>query len=786
MSTVGSTTEVSSAAVNKCVQIDIRDKESGKIEYTCSVPRSQELRSLYTQVWNAFNERTGREDLFRLELDGREIEFFDTPSSLEMSDRVELMYCPIVIVVVYNFWTRKEERRWRMHHNTSFSLLKNVCIGLKGNDGFDLSYNGRRLKLNETPSSLGMKHRVELLCIPVPVITIVLKYMDTDGLPSCEHEVVMRRDEQFTKLGLIHKEAGIFMYDNRKLSLQETPDSLYMLSDRVEISCVPSSSVIIDIFNVETQKVEWTMTLGSASYFSHIFMECEKRRPHYKYGSGSIFYLECDMKCAHPGCSILHTYRIDQNDTPNSLKMAEGDRVVLSYTPNPVVEIDLHMDEECECTFMRTFRLKPNQPLRTIFNAYSDMWFLLFFNGSSVRREATPESLGMKPHEKLVLHPVVVIDVFNHMNQDEDAFDLARTCNFRTLYETYKKKGSYESPLDFYFKGVIIDLDKDTPESLGMEAREEVECVPQFYEKPPEKEESSTIDIAFKTSSDISRVVLQHGYDEQMKTLLSRYAERKNVPLKSLRFKYDGKILFMSSIGKKSPYDLGMRHNDVIYVSLLEEVDMNEAETTKKSRPSGARKGKAKSKKKKRKKASNQPSYSTMNEEERLRREHSEMLTTVFDEANPQFKEIRQKLNSLALEQTPPKLKSSPPRACVSEPKEVKSDILSWPLDNKTIKTRFNVLVGEVSNLYKSTKKTGTHNNKASFTIDLRGFTKGAAVAELDTSLPSWIDAAMHGDYPFVIPVTIICGAGGQVLSEVVEKWIRENERVANARKNMF
>ena len=600
----------------------------------------------------------------------------------------------------------------------------------------------------------------------------------------------MRRDEQLTKLGLIHKEARIFMYDNRKLSLQETPDSLRMTSDRVEISCVPFSSVIIDVYNVETQKIEWTTTLGRCSYFSHIFMECEKRRQHYKYGSGSIFYLECEMLCLHPGCDILHTYRIDQNDTPHALRMAHGDRVVLSYTPNPVVEIDLHMDEECDSTFMRTFRLKPNQPLRTIFNAYSDMWFYLLFKGSSVLREATPESLRMSKHEKLVLLPVVVIDVFNHLNQDEDAFDLERKSNFRPLYETYKEKGSYESSLDFYFKGVIIDLDKDTPESLAMGDREEVECVPQYYEKPPAREErSSTIDIVFKPSSDISHVVLQHGYDDQMKTLLSRYAERKKIPLKSLRFKYDGKMLFMSSIGKKSPYDLGMRHNDVIYVSLLEEVDVNEAETTKKSRPSGARKGKAKSKKRKRKKKiASQPSYSTMNEEERLRREHSKMLTTVFDEASPQFKEIRQKLNSLALEQTPPKLKFSSPRVRVSEPKEVESDISPAFLDNKAIKTHFNVLVGEVSNLYKSTKpskKTRTHNNKVSFTIDLHGFTKEAAVIELDASLSSWIEAAMHGDYPFVIPVTIICGAGGQVLSEVVEKWIRENERVANARKNI-
>ncbi len=161
------------------------------------------------------------------------------------------------------------------------------------------------------------------------------------------------------------------------------------------------------------------------------------------------------------------------------------------------------------------------------------------------------------------------------------------------------------------------------------------------------------------------------------------------------------------------------------------------------------------------------------------------MLSIIFDEANPQFKNIRQKLNNLTLEQTPAKVKSVSPRVHVREP--TATNISSFSLDNKAVKTHFNILAGEVSNLYKSTKPSKkTKEHMVSITIDLHEYTKEAAVRKLDESLPSWIDAAMHGNYPFVIPVTIICGAGGQVLSEVVEQWIRDNERVANARKNML
>ena len=59
------------------------------------------------------------------------------------------------------------------------------------------------------------------------------------------------------------------------------------------------------------------------------------------------------------------------------------------------------------------------------------------------------------------------------------------------------------------------------------------------------------------------------------------------------------------------------------------------------------------------------------------------------------------------------------------------------------------------------------------------------ALHRLDEGLPAWIDTAMRSDYPFVIPVDIICGGGSQILSEVVETWIRKNRQVANRPKSV-
>lgn len=58
---------------------------------------------------------------------------------------------------------------------------------------------------------------------------------------------------------------------------------------------------------------------------------------------------------------------------------------------------------------------------------------------------------------------------------------------------------------------------------------------------------------------------------------------------------------------------------------------------------------------------------------------------------------------------------------------------------------------------------------------------KAEALDKVNECLPQWVDAAMKGEYPWVIPVTIVCGGGHQILSEVVDTWIRENENVPNA-----
>ena len=65
--------------------------------------------------------------------------------------------------------------------------------------------------------------------------------------------------------------------------------------------------------------------------------------------------------------------------------------------------------------------------------------------------------------------------------------------------------------------------------------------------------------------------------------------------------------------------------------------------------------------------------------------------------------------------------------------------------------------------------------------IDLHGCNRVEAIARLDNILIEWIDVAMKGEYPWVIPATVICGGGSQILSEVVETWIKEKKNVANA-----
>ncbi|KAL7543488.1 hypothetical protein ACHAWF_007400 [Thalassiosira exigua] len=70
--------------------------------------------------------------------------------------------------------------------------------------------------------------------------------------------------------------------------------------------------------------------------------------------------------------------------------------------------------------------------------------------------------------------------------------------------------------------------------------------------------------------------------------------------------------------------------------------------------------------------------------------------------------------------------------------------------------------------------------------LDLHGFTREEALYKLNASLPDWVDDAMKGEYPWVVLVNIVCGGGSQILSEAVEKWIKQTGNVSNAPKSDY
>ena len=278
--------------------------------------------------------------------------------------------------------------------------------------------------------------------------------------------------------------------------------------------------------------------------------------------------------------------------------------------------------------------------------------------------------------------------------------------------------------------------------------------------------------------------------DEPLKEFLSKYAHDRYTSIKSLRIKYKDKPLFLSSIGKKTPRELGIKDNDVLEITIMQTTP---AETTSKEKPDQpSPKGKKNTKKKRHKKSKKkrpvQP-IAIQKTEVELKVEHSKLLGKVYEEAEPTFKEIRQRLNAMNLERTKPKQRTSPSKA--QSAAEVVDNLLGDDqlLGGKAGKTQFIIQVGEVSNLYKTTKPSSASRGgrrQDDIMIDLHGLSAEEAVYRLDKHLPDWIETAMKGTYPFVIPVKIVCGGGSQILAEVVENWIKQNDNVANAPKNMY
>jgi len=277
-------------------------------------------------------------------------------------------------------------------------------------------------------------------------------------------------------------------------------------------------------------------------------------------------------------------------------------------------------------------------------------------------------------------------------------------------------------------------------------------------------------------------------YGEPLKEFLTRYAEDRRTSIKSLRIKHNERTLFLSSVGKKTWYDLGINEDDKLDIAIMQSTATEAIANDQPKQTSPKGKNKKKNKKhKKSKKKRTQPLVIQKTEVE-LKVEHSKLLGKVYEEAEPTFKEIRQRLNVLNLERTKPKQKKVQTKKAESAVEVVDNPLDDGQLGGKASKTQFIIQVGEVSNLYKTTKHSsgGRGRRQEDTLIDLHGLTAKEAVYRLDKSLPTWIETAMKGTYPFVIPVKIVCGGGSQILAEVVENWIKQNDNVANAPKNMY
>ena len=294
------------------------------------------------------------------------------------------------------------------------------------------------------------------------------------------------------------------------------------------------------------------------------------------------------------------------------------------------------------------------------------------------------------------------------------------------------------------------------------------------------------VSVRFVCGNDTERYTVER--DAPFKELLAKYAANRGTSIKSLRIKHNERTLFISSIGKKTPRELVIKDNDVLEITIVQSISTETSanEQPKQQSPKGKKNTKKKRHKKSKKKRVVQPLVIQKTEVE-LKVEHSKLLGKVYEEAEPTFKEIRQRLNAMNLERTKPKQRITPSKTTIPM-KVVDNPLSNDQLGGKAGKTQFIIQVGEVSNLYKTTKPSsaGRGRRQDDIMIDLHGLTAEEAVYRLDKHLPDWIDTAMKGTYPFVIPVKIVCGGGSQILAEVVENWIKQNDNVANAPKNIY
>ena len=182
---------------------------------------------------------------------------------------------------------------------------------------------------------------------------------------------------------------------------------------------------------------------------------------------------------------------------------------------------------------------------------------------------------------------------------------------------------------------------------------------------------SSGFDVEEKEGAIDILVINNEGIKDEMHTypnttlreFIDFYKVMKHLPSKSLlRVKYRGKNMFLSTCGNKTLDELSITHRSYITVSEVqpvvsappkENVKPKNNQTTRKN-GSKKKKGGGKSKTKR----SGNCTFATNTTQEDYRVDHSKRLSLIFEEAEPAFKETRQRLSNMSLKKTLPKDRS--------------------------------------------------------------------------------------------------------------------------------
>jgi len=298
-------------------------------------------------------------------------------------------------------------------------------------------------------------------------------------------------------------------------------------------------------------------------------------------------------------------------------------------------------------------------------------------------------------------------------------------------------------------------------------------------------DDDTEITVVFRGDDGSSKdEVMVAKRSDVMRNLFNQFAETSGASLRSKRFSYQGSMLFLSSVGNKSLDQMGLQDNDVIEVTSL--VSVREpapaacAPSPSKKKAGGKKKSQRKNNGERSKRQTAEPKY-VANSSEQDKLAHSLKLTRVIEEMEPRLKLIRQQLNCSMLKRQSSKIKKLRPRSKSPDSVAFVPNPASDGLGGKAGKTSYQINVGVNDNLYSTSKNQGRRRSSA--TIDLHGFTKSEATDKLDEVLPSLVDEAARGSYPFVISANIVCGGGSQELSETVATWIKKTKRVANAPK---